>query len=427
MNLVSGWRAISERVSFAYRNRIAFLVLMAAAVVFKLSAAALVPSSFELQEIMAMAIGRLDRGGPWIAVEKGVLLLWMSLTSSTNVPVNWWKAAAFVNPNGELSLLLVLTRLPAFLIDVATLVVLYVAVRDSSSVERARLAGLVWFLNPYTIFAVELLAVPDILAVFFTLVATLLVLYRRFFLSGAILAAGVAVKLYPILLVPVFLIICLPEVRKTWLLTISYALFIGLGLFGYFNWAAGALPLTALINYSPIIQPMTSIFNILPGARISLVTVALVVTYVATYLGTRSRQPHLAIAVLATILIYFTFSDPYPQYFLWPLPFLIFDLAYSKGRGVFLAGLLALQLSDWFFLSHGFLTPSGYSMLLFGLRGQNLPAYCLSISSFLNQYADFAVLVVSTLLYALTLIYSLDVMRRWFAVPGSADHPSRGM
>jgi type IV secretory pathway VirB2 component (pilin) len=54
-----------------------------------------------------------------------------------------------------------------------------------------------------------------------------------------------------------------------------------------FNWTAGAPPLTALGGYSPISQPMTSISNILLGARISLVTVALVVTYGATYMLVR--------------------------------------------------------------------------------------------------------------------------------------------
>ena len=425
--MASGWRVISERVSFVYRNRNAFLVLMIAAVVFKLSAAALVPSSFELQEIILMAIGRLGGGGPWVAVEKGMVLLWMSLTSSTNIPIDWLKAVPFVRLNGGLSLLLALTRLPAFLTDVAATVVLYLVVRGSSSAERARLAALSWFLNPYTIFAVELLAVPDILAAFFTLVATLLVLYRKPVLSAALLAAGIAVKLYPVLLVPVFLIVCLPKVRRKWLLTIAHVAFMSLGLIGYFSWASGALAISALTNYSPTVQPMTSIFNILPGARVSLVTVVLVVTYVATYLAARRRQSDLAIAVLVTFLVYFAFSDPYPQYFLWPLPFLMFDLACSKRRGALLTTLLGLQLTDWFFLSNGFLTPSGYSMLLFALKGQNLLWYSLSINMFLNRFGGFVVLIVSTLLYALALIYALDLVRCWFVSSGSVDHPFRGM
>jgi hypothetical protein len=401
---------------------------MVAAAVFKLSASALVPSSFELQEIILMAIGREGGGGPWVAVENEMVLLWMWLTSSTNLPFDWSRAVPFAKVNGEISLLLVLSRLPAFLTDVASTLVLYLVVRSSSSAERARLAALVWFLNPYTIFAVELLAVPDILAAFMTLVATLLVVYRKPVLSGALLGAGIAVKLYPVLLVPIFLIVCLPKVRRKWLFTVAYAAFISLGLIGYFSWAsaAGALPISALTTYSPTLQPMDSIFNTFPGARISLVTVVLVVTYAATYLGARRRQLDVAIVVLATILIYFSFSDPYPQYFLWPLPFLVFDLACSKRRGALLTMLVGLQLIDWFFISDGFLTPSGYSLLLFALKGQNLGSYSLSIGMFLNQFGDFAVVIASTLLYAVSLIYALDVIRSWFISSGSVDYAFRG-
>ena len=399
---------------------------MIAAVVFKLTAAALVPSSFELQEIVLMAIGREGGGGPWVAIENEMVLLWMWLTSSTNLPIDWARTVPFVKLNGDISLLLVLTRLPAFLTDVATTLVLYLVVRSSSSAERARLAVLVWFLNPYTIFAVELLAVPDILAAFMTLVATVLALSRKSVFSGVLLGAGIALKLYPVLLVPVFLIVCLPMVRRKWLFTIEYAAFIGLGLLGYFSWAsaAGALPISALTTYGPTLQPMDSIFNTFPGARISLVTVVLVVTYAAMYLGARRRQLNLAIVVLATLLIYFSFSDPYPQYFLWPLPFLVIDLACSKRRGVLLTTLVGLQLVDWFFVSDGFLTPSGYSMLLFALKSQNLGGYSLSIGMFLDQFGDFWVVIASTLLYAISLIYALDVIRWWFISSDSVDYAS---
>ena len=400
---------------------------MIAAAVVKLSAAALVPSSFELQEIILMAIGREGGGGPWVAVENEMVILWMWLTTSTNLPIDWSRAAPFLEPNAEISLLLTLTRLPAFLTDVVTTLVLYFVVRSSSSAERARLAALVWFLNPYTMFAVELLAVPDILAALMTLIAVVLVLYKRPALSALPLAAGIAVKFYPVLLVPVFLIVCLPNVRRKWLFTILYAAFVSLGLIGYFSWASAGLPISALINYSPTVQPMDSIFNTFPGTRISLVTVVLVVTYLATYFGARRRQLNVAIAVLATILIFFAFSDPYPQYFLWPLPFLVFDLAHSKRHGALLTTLVGLQLADWFFMSDGFLTPSGYSMLLFALKGQNLAWYSVSIGIFLTRFGDFAVDIASTLLYAIALIYGVDVVCGWFSSSNPVDYAAQSV
>jgi hypothetical protein len=398
---------------------------MIAVLILKLSATALVPSSFELEEIILMAIGREGGGGPWVAVENEMVLLWMWLTSSTNLPIDWSRAIPFVKPNGEISLLLALTRLPAFLTDVAATVVLYLGVRSSSSAERARLAALVWFLNPYTIFAIELLAVPDILAAFLTLLAVVLVLYKKPVLSALPLAVGIAVKFYPVLLVPVFLIVCLPKVKRKWIFAIAYALCMSLGLIGYFSWASSGLLISALINYSPTVQPMDSIFNTFPGTRISLVTMVLVVTYVATYLGARRSQLNPAIAVLATILMYFAFSDPYPQYFLWSLPFLVFDLTYSKRHGVLLTALVGLQLADWFFMSDGFLTPSGYSMLLFALKGQNLAPYSLPIGLFLNQFGDFAVDIASTLLYAISLIYAVDVIRYWFSSTNPVDYAAQ--
>jgi hypothetical protein len=77
-----------------------------------------------------------------------------------------------------------------------------------------------------------------------------------------------------------------------------------------------------------------------------------------------------------------------------------------------LAILILILFGNWFYFSHGFVTPNGYSLLLIPLQGTNLPWYSDAIN-YLLKSSNLAYTVLNASLYATTFIYGLEIIRGW--------------
>jgi hypothetical protein len=369
-----------------------------------------VPVSFDLRAIFLMATGQIQVWGPWTFVEGQMLSLWQLLTQTTSIPQVWWNSPPFSMPIA-LQFLSLMLRLPALVSDLAVGSVLYLMVNKASSIEHARFASLLWFLNPYTLFAVEILGVPDAAATLMVVFASLLIMHKRTVLSGIAFGGGVALKLFPLLLLPAFLILPSGVRDRGRRYGVLWVLFALLGSLAYLAWAMPEL--RAPTGYSPIAQPLDAFFTALPATKISISLAAFVIVCFWTYEFAKGRNLVISDLVLPILLIYFTFSDPYPQYFTWALPFLILDVALVERRHiVHLVTLEGVLFANWFFFSQGFLAPNNYSFLLFPLRGTALPQYSLAIQSFLRT-STLMYLLLNAALYATTLIYSIEIARGW--------------
>ena len=130
--------------------------------------------------------------------------------------VNVWKSITGLDPNlwvssppsssSSMLLLGALVRLPTLVFDIGVAGALYfVAKQIGASTRVARLTCLAWLLNPYATFAVEMIGTPDIAATFMTVIMALFLLRKKLVYAGLALAAGTALKLYPILLLPMAL------------------------------------------------------------------------------------------------------------------------------------------------------------------------------------------------------------------------------
>jgi hypothetical protein len=413
-------RKVARKLAFLFsvfvRNRTAFLTLMTAVAIFKLALSAVAPASDTLRDILAW-VDALVSQGPWVALDAQIYSFWRSVTLSTVSVSSWWLATPAAM-SSYLRLLSLLLRLPSFMFDVGIAFALYYFVAGYASAREARFASLLWFLNPYTFMVVEMLAVPDVAVSFLTVLTVLFLCRKRVVLASLFFAAGIAIKLYPILLLPVILVYSRHRLQtRRWseVGMISLSL---LGLIGYLAWdfqLGSALVVYVLTEYTPVTQPLSSLFEFIVSTHISPAAIALVVTYFATWwLGRGSR---ITDAILPTLLIFYTFSIPYPQYYVWALPFMTLDIAMLKRRHLaLLAVFLAFAGVYWFVASAGFLTPSGYSLLLFPLQGQNLPWYSQAIASFLKSTVT--IVLLSPLLYsglaAFTFIYAVEIIRYWF-------------
>jgi hypothetical protein len=122
----------------------------------------------------------------------------------------------------------------------------------------------------------------------------------------------------------------------------------------------------------------------------------------------------LNLAIIMAFLAYYLFSSPYPQYFIWVLPFLTLDVVYiRRERAILLTSMMVFLLSMWFIVSHGFAASSGYS-LLYPIIGDSVSTE--QIVGFTSSAITTTLLLplLNAGLYATIVIYALDITVRDF-------------
>jgi len=322
--------------------------LIVAVLCVKLLISALVPANQDIIDSVQRATLITEPGGlsgPWIFLYAAIITIWQWITGSS-LPTRW--AYSILAMPTNLRLLLLMLRLPSIGCDLGIgLGLRYAAVRIKSSTELGRLTCLLWFLNPYTIYAGDLLAVPDIAAAFLTVLALVLIVRGKTALSGLALGMGIAVKLYPILLLPQFLLYAARTRRFSRIILATLGL---IGLVGYISWAVllgfKYLSIT-LIAYTPVTTPLETIINYFSGYLISITAVALVLVYFITWTYVKNKNIMLSSLLLPVLLVYYTFADIYPQYVLWALPFLTLDAVVGRRRNLVLLFILLLLVVIW--------------------------------------------------------------------------------
>jgi hypothetical protein len=123
---------------------------------------------------------------------------------------------------------------------------------------------------------------------------------------------------------------------------------------------------------------------------------------------------------LSTLALYYLLLMPGPQYLIWLLPLIAVDLAFADRLRVWIISLLlACAFAQWFLVSSAFLTPSGYSLLMFPLGGAAPPWYSVAIGNFLDS--DLVGIIIlpltSSATFAFLLTYTVEQIRQWFSVP----------
>jgi len=144
---------------------------------------------------------------------------------------------------------------------------------------------------------------------------------------------------------------------------------------------------------------------------------AFVLIFFYCLLGLFAKKSNSLLAVLLpTLLVYYAVSNPYPQYLIWALPLMALDIVLVKrSRALLFVLFNAFAFAQWFFTSSGFLTPSGYSLLMIPLGGDVVPWYSRLVTSLLENYSSILLLpLVSSGLYACLLVYAADIARSWF-------------
>lgn len=390
-------------ISILIRNRNVFLTVLIVIGALKLVLSAIAPASFELRDIILLVGSGRGPVGPWIALYPRLYEQTPSVLEQLRV---WWLAPPF-GMNRMLEQISLLFRLPVFAFDVATAMALYFVGKRMASTVEGMLASLLWFINPYSFFSIELLGVPDVVVAFSMVMVLWMAISDRHLLSGLFLGLGVWMKFSPILLLPPLLLY--EHSHGVGRKTMASVLCLGLiGLVGYFSWI---LPfgITYLTHYTPVTQPLPFIAgeNAVNGSALWLIffycSLGLFFKRIKTLLG----------PLLLTLLFYYALSNPSPQYVTWAMPLMALDVALvSKRRWILFAASYALAFASWFFTSSAFLTPSGYSLLMIPLGGANIPWYSQAITRFLDSpFSRLFMPLVSSGFYASVLVYAADLTR----------------
>jgi hypothetical protein len=388
---------LKTRLSVFLQDRFFFLSMIVMVSLVKLFLCAAVPPSFDMLNIVKLVETHASLG-PWIALYPPLY------GSSNSTELQSWllrPAVTFDLNSWTLSLLF---RLPIFLLDLGTAIVLYFLVGSIGGVVKGRTASLVWFLNPYVFLAAELLGVPDIFATFLLVVAIALLIWRRPVMGGLFLGLAVWVKFYAILvLIPVLLFE--HNSGLSWRTKIATSCFGIVGLAGYLFWIAPNW-YEYVTTYAPVAQPM----EFLGGpTTVNGLTVTLVLFYFLIAVFARGSK-NIIDTALPTLLLYFAVSSPAPQYLIWSMPFMIIDLLlWNRTRSWLFSLFYALGFAQWFLTSSALLTPSGFSLILIPLVGGNV------ITVFLESYSKVLITqIISSAFYACVLVYLLDIVRFWF-------------
>ena len=376
---------------------------MVSAAKFVLSA--IEPASFDIRDIIGLAGSSRNPVGPWIALYPP---LYIQFANATQLQSWLLTPPSSIGANG---LLISLTfRLPVLAFDLATAVILYCTAKRLASPTEGRIASLIWLANPFSLFCIELVGVPDVVATFLVLLAFGLLVHQRPIFSGIAIGLGIWVKLFPILLIPPLLLYAqLNGISRKHQATILCVAM--LGLVAYLS---SVLPFGSyyMTSYTPVTQPMPFLAGI---SAVNGSAFVLILFYCILGLFIRRNEKLLAL-LIPTFMVYYAASNPYPQYFIWALPLMVIDVVLVKrSRAILFALFNTLAFAQWFFTSSGFLTPSGYSLLLIPLGGDILPWYSRVVTSLLESYSSILLLpLVSSGLYACILIYAVDVARSWF-------------
>lgn len=272
---------------------------------------------------------------------------------------------------------LFLLKIPYLIFDLGCAFLLLAIFSES---KKGRLAFIFWMLNPVVIFSVFVFSRFESIAIFFILLS--LYYAKKNLLVRSLFCLGVAVitRLYPLILLPFFVIILGKGLRQR--LKLAF-------------W--GLLPLIVMVVLSKLLSGVSEVEswarlwhgNYLmslrfPPAQKYDVIFVFFVGYTILLLYTHMRTNHSFTSLwrssLALLLLFFATSFFHPHYFMWVLPFLTFKIVEDRR----FIGFFVIQVLCW--VVYTFQWKEALAGYLFAPIN---PSYFMSLRSpfeIINQY-----------------------------------------
>ena len=241
--------------------------------------------------------------------------------------------------------------------------------KSTADINKAKMAALLWYFNPITLYSLVIMGQNDIVAIFLFLLGMLL--YEKWWLTAMLWGLASGVKSYPIIWSIMFLLVWEKNIYKLILKSVSVVAVYGLILL---PWLGKSYFMEAVMN-SGLSQRMF-IANIPIGfdKEILIVPFLLIVAAFNAWKNNGKNKMFWAnFFVFLSSLIILGFSHFNPQWLLWTVPFLSIwwsILGVSKDEVLPLLiifvvwGGLTLGFDDKF-LTWGLVTPISPNLINF--------------------------------------------------------------
>jgi hypothetical protein len=257
----------------------------------------------------------------------------------------------FFNPTPSISLLFFFLKLPIIVADVLSGLLIYkIVLMRSNSHKTAYKTFRVWFYNPIITLLAEMFGSIDVVAAMLVLACIYYFMRNRLVLSSVFLLVGIAFRTYPLLILPILLIIlCRREERriKDIGIFITFTVLPLIALFMFLTLVTNGAFLEAVsfgqVEYPYFLGPLlyfSFIENITQAEPISVTIALFILVLFVIYDHEKEAgndrknfrgDNNVTSYVFMLLLALFAFSYWNPQFLLWILPFATLDYGLKKS------------------------------------------------------------------------------------------------
>ena len=272
----------------------------------------------------------------------------------TVLPVDHPTIAVLRNSNhltpGAMSLIL-LMKLSPFLADVGVgFLLLKLVSRVTGSSQKGKVALLLWYVNPYNVFWIEVFGSMDVIPTLVLVLAVFLGMSRKWFKSGFSLATATILRIFPLFTFPFLILAVKGKTRHAYIPLVSGFL---LPLIGALTiiYTTGAGTISSILDnllYEPWLLDFLG-FK-LTNQYVRLVPVLLAVQFYVIFCCWKNRGIlQLTIVSLLSILGGYVYRG-INNHFLWVVPFLTVSVTMNHDElSLFVVTLIAASLYPFIF------------------------------------------------------------------------------
>ncbi len=180
-----------------------------------------------------------------------------------------------------------------------------------------------WMFSPLVIFVLYIFARHDIIGLFVALAALLLAKKKRKYWSILILALAVALRFFPIMILPL-LIIYLVDRKRDYIILIAIGLSGLLAIEAFSNLYFGKSVVFSLLNAEHFNYIISAKFDLIIHDKI-FIYIAVYAIIILSFIRQKVKTFELLITYSGVVyLLYVAISYFHPQYLLWTVPFLLY-------------------------------------------------------------------------------------------------------
>ena len=265
-----------------------------------------------------------------------------NLDNLTKILLNTDTWTSWIDFNSSIYVYRVLSlfKFPYLILDFACIFILIRLIYDKEPLKRLKVFKF-WMFNPLVIFITYMFARHEIIAVFIALLSLLLAKYNRKYWSIILMAIGVAMRFFPIMILPL-LIIFLARKKKDYVILFSIGILGLLALEGFSHLYFGRSVIFSLLNTQHFDYILSAKLDLIIHDRIYIFIVAYFIL-IFSFIHQKDKNFELFLNYSGMVfLLYVATCFFHPQYLMWAIPFII--LVFVRKNSLYYYHLLQFTL-----------------------------------------------------------------------------------